>query len=204
MNDLRYEFEFAIELCEGVGRSLSLSTHLYCLTLIQIIIHAPPYLLVLSLTVLLLLVILFSCRWVCWSAKDYVVIHGYTTAHTQFLNRCWSRALTCDDYNFHFISCISLLGPRWNRWSEDWLGFLLQMILWLRSTAPSRRLLFTANFNIAEILTDSPTRENYRDALVSEGQLCGDCNFEVWHEYSVSKGEEHHLWLLELLLNPVC
>lgn len=39
--------------------------------------------------------------------------------------------------------------------------------------------------------------------LVSEEQLCGDCNFEVWYEYSVSEGGEHHLWLLELLHTPV-
>lgn len=32
-----------------------------------------------------------------------MVIHGYTTAHTQFLNPCWIRALTCDDYSFHLL-----------------------------------------------------------------------------------------------------
>lgn len=30
-------------------------------------------------------------------------------------------------------------------------------------------LLFTAIFSIAEILTGSPTRKNYRDMLISEG-----------------------------------
>lgn len=73
-----------------------------------------------------------------------------------------------------------------------------QMIRRLTGVSPAngllveKRLLFTANFYIAEILTGSPTRENDRDMLVSEGQLCGDCNFEVWYEYSVSKGGEHH------------
>lgn len=56
-----------------------------------------------------------------------------------------------------------------------------------------KRLLFSANSNIAEILTGSPTRENCGDVLVSEGQLCGGCSFEVWYENSVSKGEEDHL-----------
>lgn len=35
------------------------------------------------------------------------------------------------------------------------------------------------NVNTAEITAGSPTRKNYKDILVSEGQLCGDCNFEV-------------------------
>lgn len=51
------------------------------------------------------------------------------------------------------------------------------------------------NMNIAEILTGFPTRENYKDILVSEGQLCGDCNFEAWYEYSISEGGEHCMQL---------
>lgn len=47
--------------------------------------------------------------------------------------------------------------------------------------------------NIVEILAGSPTRQNYKHILVSEGQLCGDCNFEVWYEYSVPEGGEHRL-----------
>lgn len=60
-----------------------------------------------------------------------------------------------------------------------------------------KRHLFMAseneNVNVAEILARVPTRGNYRDTLVSEGQLCGDCNFKVWYEYSVFEGGEHHL-----------
>lgn len=36
------------------------------------------------------------------------------------------------------------------------------------------------NVNIAEILASSPTRENDKDIPVSEGQLCGNYNVEVW------------------------
>lgn len=47
-----------------------------------------------------------------------------------------------------------------------------------------KRHLFMAseneNVNIAETLAGFPTREKYKDILVSEGRLCGDCSFEVW------------------------
>lgn len=36
------------------------------------------------------------------------------------------------------------------------------------------------NVNIAEILAGSPTRENDEDIPVSEEQLSGSCNVEVW------------------------
>lgn len=49
-----------------------------------------------------------------------------------------------------------------------------------------KRYLFMAseneNTNIADVLAGSPTRENYKDTLNPEGQLCGDCNCEVWCE----------------------
>lgn len=60
-----------------------------------------------------------------------------------------------------------------------------------------KRHLFMAseneNINVAEILAHAPTRGNYKDTLVSERQLCGNCNFKVWYEYSVFEGGEHHL-----------
>jgi len=52
------------------------------------------------------------------------------------------------------------------------------------------------NVNVAEILAGSPARENCKDKLVSEGQLCADCDCEAWYKYSVSEGGEHRLRLL--------
>lgn len=69
--------------------------------------------------------------------------------------------------------------------------------LLIKKHSIQKRCLFMAseneNVNIAEIPAGSPTRRNYKDILLSEGQLCGDCNFEVWYEYSVSEGGEHRL-----------
>lgn len=109
-----------------------------------------------------------------------MVIHGYTTAHTQFLNLSWSRALTCDDYSLHFLF---LMYKPFECQVKQTIERLTEVSpasgLLIEKSSIQKRLLFTANFNIAEILTGSPTRENYRDVLVSEGQLCGDCGFEV-------------------------
>ena len=53
--------------------------------------------------------------------------------------------------------------------------------LLIEKHSSQKRHLFMAseneNVNIAEILAGSPARENYKVILVSEGQLCGDCNF---------------------------
>lgn len=55
--------------------------------------------------------------------------------------------------------------------------------LLIKKHSIQKRHLFMAseneNVNTAEITAGSPTRKNYKDMLVSEGQLCGDCNFEV-------------------------
>lgn len=113
----------------------------------------------------------------------------------QFLNPCWSRALTWDYHSFHLLFLMY----------KPFESQVKQMIRRLTGVSPAndlltekhnsiqKRLLFSANSNIAEILTGSPTRENCGDVLVSEGQLCGGCSFEVWYENSVSKGEEDHL-----------
>lgn len=136
-----------------VGPSPCPSTYLCCLTLIQNMINAHPYLLVLSLTAVFLLVVLFSCRWVFWSAKNCVVIHGYTTAYIQFLNPFWSRALTWDDYSFHLLFLMyepfeSQVKQTIRRLTGVSLanGLLIE-----KHTSIQKRLLFSANINIAEI-----------------------------------------------------
>lgn len=141
--------------------SQSPSIHLCCLTLIQNVSNARPYLLGLPLTAAFLLM-LFSCRWVCWSAKDCVVIHGYA-AHTQFLNPCWSRALTCDDYSYHLLF---LMYKPFGSQVEQMIGRLTGIspandLLVEKHSSIQKRILFTASFNIAEILAGSRTRENY-------------------------------------------
>lgn len=123
-----------------------------------------------------------------------MVIHGYAS-HTRFLNPYRSRALTCDDCSFHLLF---LMYKPFGSQVEQMTGRLTGIspaddLLIEKHSSIQKRILFTANLNIAEILAGSPTRENYKDMLVSEGHLCGDCNFEVWYEYSVSEGGGQHL-----------
>lgn len=150
-----------------VGLSQCPSTHLCCLTLIQNITNARPYLLCLFLTVAFLFMVLFSCRWVCWSAKDCVVIHGYTAAHTQFLNPCWSRALTCDDYSFHLL--FLMYKPFWSQ--------AKQMIRRLTGVSPANGLLIEKHSSIQKTcLQPTSTLQRFWQILLLE-KISEICSF---------------------------
>lgn len=131
---------------------------------------------IIFLTAAFLLAMTFSSRWVFWSVKDCMVIHGYSVAQSSYIPvgiEPWHMMNS-------FICCssrTSILGPKQNRWSKGCLFSPMQMIFHTESRIGKHSIqkihLFMGteneNKNIAEILAGSSARENYKDILVSEG-----------------------------------
>lgn len=170
---------------ESVARSLSVSQ--YSLDLLDFDMEYDwcSSLLILFPTAMFLLAMVVFSRQVCWSAKNCMVIHGYSAAH--------SSCIPVGVEPWHAMSTVSFVVPHIQAFlvpsgtdGEKAVCCSNANDLLSEKHSIQKRYLFMAseneNMNIADILAGSPTSENYKDTLNPEGQLCGDCNFEVWCE----------------------